>query len=531
MHEETFFVRNLGGLSIARCGITGPGTQGSRRNRTVHDAEESDNVILPWKPANNGARWPAEWVEGRTLTKGNLEESAAVWTQRQGAASSGLLRVRQRAREGMAEPFTALLHHVTPAVLEASYYALKRNAAPGTDGVTWEAYGLELKANLRHLHEQLHTGRYRPMPARRVYIDKPDGEKRPLSILCLEDKIAQQAIVHVLNAIYEDEFLGFSYGFRPGRSQHQALDALYTGIVKRKVNWVLDLDVQGFFDAVSHDWMLRMLAHRIADKRILRLISKWLKSGITDDSGQVHQSTCGLPQGAVVSPVLANVFLHYVFDLWSHHWRQKRAAGDAVIVRYADDIVAGFQHRRDAVRFRRELEDRLGRFGLKMHPRKTQLIEFGRWAVRDRRQRGQGKPETFDFLGFTHVCRYNWKGKFVLTRYTKRSSFRSALQSIKFGLRRRLHDPIGSTGAWLRRVVQGHLNYFAVPGNSKRLASFVYQVRCQWIRSLRRRSQRSRMPYSRYAVIAHTFLPVPRILHPFPIARFEALTQGRSPVR
>lgn len=465
------------------------------------------------------------------MTKGSPEHTAAVWTQRQEAASSGLLRVRHKAREGTAEQFTALLHHVTLELLEQSYHALKRDAAPGIDGVTWEAYGRNLKENLQHLHAGLHSGRYRAKPARRVYIDKPDGSKRPLSILCVEDKIAQQAVVRVLNAIYEEAFLGFSYGFRPGRNQHQALDALYTGIVWRKVNWVLDLDIQGFFDAVSHDWMQEMLAHRITDRRLLRLIGKWLTIGTIDDTGRHHRSECGLPQGAVVSPVLANVFLHYVFDLWSQKWRQHRARGDMVIVRYADDVVAGFQHHGDAVRFRRELEQRLDRFGMRMHPHKTRLIEFGRFAVRDRLQRGEGKPESFEFLGFTHICRHNWKGKFVLTRRTKAASLRSALQDIKAGLRRRLHAPVASTGAWLGRVVQGHLNYFAVPGNSRSIASFVSQVRRLWIRSLRRRSQRSRMPYSRFTVIADLFLPKPRILHPFPIERFEASTRGRSPVR
>jgi len=465
------------------------------------------------------------------LTKGSPHESAMAWTQSQPPVSSGLMRVRQVARRGKAERFTALLHHVTPELLEASYRALKRNAAPGVDGCTWESYGENLRARLGLLHARLHNGSYRAKPSRRVYIDKADGSKRPLSILCVEDKIAQHAVSQLLHAIYEEEFVGFSYGFRPGRGQHQALDALYTGLLYRKVNWVLDLDIQRFFDAVDHDWMLRMLAHRVADRRVLRLVRAWLEVGLADEKGRRERSERGLPQGAVISPVLANVFLHYVFDLWSHKWRARRAQGDVTICRFADDIVVGFQHQREAERFHGELTERLSAFGLTPHPRKTRLIEFGRYAVRDRRQRGQRKPETFDFLGFTHICRYNWKGKFVLTRYTQRSRIRSTLQAIKQELRRRLHDPIGDTGAWLHRVVQGHLNYFAVPGNSRRIASFVYYVRRLWIRSLRRRSQRSRMPFSRYAPIADRFLPKPRILHPFPVARFMASTQGRSPVR
>ncbi len=465
------------------------------------------------------------------MTKGSLHEPVTAWTQSQGTVSPGLMRVRRVAREGQVGQFTALLHHVTPDLLEASYRALKRNAAPGVDGTTWESYGKDLRANLSTLHARLHRGSYRAKPARRVYIDKADGTQRPLSILCLEDKIAQHAISQVLHAIYEEEFVGFSYGFRPGRGQHQALDALYTGLLYRKVNWVLDLDIQRFFDAVDHEWMLRMLAHRIADHRLLRLIRSWLEVGISDETGRRQGSDRGLPQGAVISPLLANVFLHYVFDLWIQRWRTRTAGGDVIVVRFADDIVVGFQHQWEAERFHRELSTRLGEFGLAPHPQKTRLIEFGRFAVRDRKKRGQSKPETFSFFGFTHVCRHNWKGKFVLTRYTQSSRLRSTLLAVKQGLRYRLHDPIGETGEWLGRVVRGHLNYFAVPGNSKRIASFVFHVRWLWIRSLRRRSQRSRMPFSRFGPIADRFLPSARILHPFPVKRFEASTQGRSPVR
>lgn len=465
------------------------------------------------------------------MTKGSSHKPVMDWTQSQLTVSPGLMRVRQVAREGKSGQFTALLHHVTPELLKASYRALKRKAAPGMDGVTWESYGENLEANTSALHARLHNGSYRAQPARRVHIDKADGTKRPLSILCLEDKIAQHAVSQALHAIYEEEFVGFSYGFRPGRGQHQALDALYTGLLFRKVNWVLDLDIQRFFDAVDHDWMLRMLAHRIADRRILRLIRTWLEVGIVEGAGRRERSDRGLPQGAVISPVLANVFLHYVFDLWSQRWRTRQAQGDVITTRFADDIVVGFQHRWEAERFRRELTERLHAFGLEPHPQKTRLIEFGRFAVRDRKQRGQGKPESLDFLGFTHVCRYNWKGNFVLTRYTQRTRMCSTLQAVKQGLRRRLHDPIEETGKWLGRVVQGHLNYFAVPGNSRRIASFVHHVRKLWIRSLRRRSQRSRMPYSRFGPIADRFLPSARILHPFPVDRFMASTRGRSPVR
>ena len=497
----------------------------------MYGAEKSDNVILPKKQANNGLQWPAELVEGRALTKGSPHEPVTTWTQSQVFVSPGLMRVRQVAQEGKVGQFTALLHHVTVEELEASYRALKRKAAAGIDGQTWESYGENLQTNLIDLHARMHNGSYRAKPARRVYIDKADGTKRPLSILCLEDKIAQHSVSQILHAIYEKKFVGFSYGFRPGRSQHQALDALYTGLLYRKVNWVLDLDIQGFFDAVDHDWMLRMLAHLVADRRILRLIRAWMEVGVADDQGRRVGSERGLPQGAVISPVLANVFLHYVFDLWSRKWRKRQACGEMIIVRFADDIIAGFQHQAEAECFLRELTGRFDEFHLQPHPQKTRLIEFGRFAIRDRQKRGQRKPETFEFLGFTHICRYNWKGKFILTRHTKRSRMRSSLQAIKQGLRSRLHDPIGKTGTWLRRVVQGHLNYFAVPGNAKTISSFVYHVRRLWIRSLRRRSQRSCMPFTRYGPIADRFIPKPRILHPFPVARFMALTQGRSPVR
>jgi group II intron reverse transcriptase/maturase len=497
----------------------------------MHADEKSDEVIVPEKQPNKGSVLPAEAVEGRTSPKGNGGQTAAVRTQSRAAASNGLAVVRQAARQSKEVRFTALLHHITVGLLERSYYALKRNSAPGIDGVTWQAYGEDLEAKLTELHARVHWGGYRARPARRSYIPKPDGTKRPLSILCLEDKIIQQAVVFVLEAIFEEDFLGFSYGFRPGRGPHDALDALHAGIYRKRVNWVLDADIQGFFDAMSHKWMLRFLRHRIADKRILRLIAKWLKVGITGGNHAVRSSR-GTPQGAVVSPILANIYLHYAFDLWSHVWRRKKASGDVIIIRYADDIVLGFQYEHEAQAFWHDLRARMRKFGLALHPKKTRLISFGRHAAKDCRRQGQGRPETFDFLGFTHFCTRSWiTGSFVIGRRTIKKRMLARLQAIKMELRRRWHDPIAKTGAWLNKVLTGHLNYFAVPLNARSVAWFFARVRDLWRRTLRRRSQRSYMNWEKMRRLVDLFFPPSRILHPMPCHRFDARTRGRSPVR
>jgi len=498
---------------------------------SAHADEKSDKGIVPKKQSNKEGMPLAETAEGRPLPKGNSHQSTAVRTPSRAAASDGLVAVRQAAQQGKDVQFTALLHHITIDLLRQSYLALKRNAVSGCDGVTWQAYGENLEDKLKDLHDRVHKGSYRARPAKRTYIPKADGSQRPLSVWCLEDKIVQQAVVKVLEAIYEEDFIGFSYGFRPGRSQHDALDALNAGIYRRRVDWVLDADVQGFFDAMSHDWIIRFLKHRIADKRILRLIVKWLKVGIVDD-GCVTQCKRGAPQGAVISPILANVYLHYAYDLWVHRWRRTTATGDVVVIRYADDSVVGFQHEREARMFLEELKERLRLFDLTLHPRKTRLIRFGRFAAKQCRQRGEGKPETFDFLGFTHFCTRSRNGAtFVLGRRTIKKRMREQLKIIKTELRRRLHRSIGETGEWLSRVLTGHLNYYAVPGNGRSLGWFFYQVRWQWLRALRRRSQRSRMDWQRFARIARRFIPPIRILHPLPGHRFDARTQGRSPVR
>src|SRR5512144_531750 len=380
-----------------------PAGEGSSRTARVHVFEESDSGTVPLNHSNKSGRPPAESEEGRPLSKENTHQSSTLSTQSEARVSQGLAGVRKAARERKEMKFTALLHHLTVALLRDSFYALKRKAAPGVDGVTWQEYETGLEGRLADLHSRVHRGAYRAQPSRRVYIPKPDGRQRPLGVAALEDKVVQQAVVTILNQIYEEDFRGFSYGFRPGRSQHQALDALCVAIQKRRVNWVLDADIRGFFDNMSHEWTMKFVEHRVADRRILRLIQKWLKAGVSED-GQWSESKVGTPQGAVVSPLLANVYLHYVFDLWVEVWRKKVARGEVIVVRYADDLVVGFQNRADAKRFQSEFQERLAQFGLELHPEKTRLIEFGRFAVRNRKQRGEGKPETFTFLGFTHFC-------------------------------------------------------------------------------------------------------------------------------
>jgi group II intron reverse transcriptase/maturase len=390
------------------------------------------------------------------------------------------------------------------------------------DGQTWQQYEAELEDRLPNLHRQVHAGTYRAQPSRRVYIPKSDGRQRPLGIASLEDKIVQQAAVTVLNAIYEHDFLGFSYGFRPGRGQHDALDALWVGIMGKKVNWVLDADIRGFFDTIDHGWLMKFLEHRIADRRVLRLIRKWLRAGVSED-GKWSRTTVGTPQGAVASPLLANVYLHYVLDLWVQQWRIRYATGDVIIVRYADDFVMGFQHRHDAERFLRELHARMEKFGLALHPDKTRLIEFGRFAVEHHRRREDGKPETFNFLGFTHICGRKWKsGGFIVRRKTMSKRLRAKLQTIKQALMRWRHLPIPQLGTWLRGVVQGYFNYHAVPGNTNSLSGFRYQVVRIWLRVLRRRSQRHRMNWARFGHIADRWIPIPKVLHPYPNQRFYA---------
>jgi group II intron reverse transcriptase/maturase len=429
--------------------------------------------------------------------------------------------VRKAAKEHQEMKFTALLHHLTVGLLQESFYALKRKAAPGVDGTTWQEYETGLEGRLVDLHSRVHRGAYRAKPSRRVYIPKADGRQRPLGVAALEDKIVQQAVVTILNAIYEEDFLGFSYGFRPGRSQHQALDALSYALTQKRVNYVLDADIRGFFDAISHSWMLKFVQHRVADRRILRLIQKWLKAGVMEE-GEWSETERGTPQGAVISPLLANIYLHYVFDLWVNAWRKKHARGDVIVVRYADDTVLGFQSQTEADRFLEDFRERLGKFGLELHPEKTRRIEFGRYAELNRKGRGEGKPETFDFLGFTHLSGKNRNGHFTVKRQTIRKRLRAKLQEIKQQLRRRRHDPVAQTGEWLRSVVQGYFNYHAVPGNLDSLGTFRVRLLRLWRTQLLHRSQRHRPIWDRLARLAARWLPLPRVLHPWPTQRFAA---------
>jgi group II intron reverse transcriptase/maturase len=433
--------------------------------------------------------------------------------------TQALERIRQIAKERKKEKSTALLHHISLELLDAEFFALKKQAAAGVDGLRWQDYEVNLKANLEALHGRVHRGTYRPQPSRRVYIPKPDGRQRPLAVAALEDKIVQKATARVLNAIYEEDFLGFSYGFRPGRGAHDAMDALVVGLESRKVNWVVDADIQSFFDTVDRQWLIRFVEHRIGDKRLVRLIQRWLKAGVLED-GQVRTSERGTAQGAVISPLLANVYLHYVLDLWARRWRKREAKGDMIIVRYADDFIAGFEHESDAHRFLEMLRQRLGEFALELHPQKTRLIEFGRFAHRNRQRRGQGKPQTFDFLGMTFMSGRTRSGKFQVKRKSRSDRMRAKLKEIKEVLRRRMHQSIPEQGKWLGQVVAGYFNYHAVPTNASALATFRFHVVDLWRRTLRRRSQKDETPWKKMMSLAEDFLPKPRILHPWPDKRF-----------
>ncbi len=462
-------------------------------------------------------------MEGRRLAVENVLQTAATRVLYRRFALNGLWRVREAAVRDKRMKFTSLLHHVDEVLLRDAYRALNPNAAVGVDGVTWREYGEGLEDRLRNLKERVHRGSYRAKPSRRIYIPKADGSKRPIGIAALEDKIVQHAVLTVLNQIYEADFLGFSYGMRPGRSQHNALDALWVGLMdKKRVYWVLDADIRGFFDSIDHRWVMKFFEHRIADRRILRLIQKWLRAGVSED-GEWSKSTVGTPQGAVISPLIANVFLHYALDLWVENWRHKRANGDVAVVRYADDFVVGFQHRLDAEAFQRELKERFRTFGLELHPTKTRLIEFGRYAEVNRQRRGLGKPETFVFLGFTHYCtRYGKGPRGVLRRRTVAKRLAAKLQQVKTQIRARRNQPIPVQGVWLRSVVSGFFNYHAVPGNCEALSRFRDETARHWIRSLRSRSQKARrtMQWVRFAQLKNHWLPQPAISHPYPNVRF-----------
>jgi RNA-directed DNA polymerase len=491
----------------------------------MNERGKSDRPVVPVKSSNNIGQPMAEGMEGRGLTKGNPLEQNASRTQSRNNAPSALERIRQAASKDKEMRFTALFHHIYALeALRTAYLCLKREAAPGVDGETWRHYGEALEANLHNLSHRLKQGAYRAKPVRRVYIPKADGRLRPLGVTALEDKIVQRAAVEVMNAIYETDFLGFSYGFRPKRSQHNALDALYTGLLTKKVNWVLDLDIRGFFDAISHEWLVKFIEHRITDRRVVRLIQKWLNADVLEDGKRIRMEE-GTPQGGSASPLLANIYLHYVFDLWAQAWRRKQAHGDVIVVRFADDIVAGFQSEADAKQFRAELAERFRKFSLELHPDKTRLLEFGPFAARNRKRRGEGKPETFDFLGFTHICgQKRSNGYFTVIRQTIRKRQQAKLNSVKAELRQRMHAPIQDTGKWLRSVVSGHIRYYGVPMNSHALRTFRFKAGWLWHRALSRRSQNGRVSWDRMRRLIDRWLPPVRVYHPFPLRRMGVIT-------
>lgn len=470
-------------------------------------------------------------MEGRGLAKGNQVERNRVRAQVRDALQSSLDRVREVAAREKEEKFTTLWHHVYDVDrLREAYLGLERTSAPGMDGETWQSYGLDLEGNLQDLSERLKRGAYKAKPVRRVYIPKADGKQRPIGVPVLEDKIVQRATVEVLNAIYETDFLGFSYGFRPRRSQHDALDALGAAFAKKKVNYVLDADIRGFFDTIDHGWLKQFVAHRISDERVMRHIQKWLNAGVLE-AGAIWKAVQGTPQGGSISPLLANIYLHYVFDLWVNQWRKRHATGDMIVVRYADDFVVGFQHEADALRFKEDLRERFLKFNLELHPEKTRLIEFGRYAAKNRERRGEGKPETFVFLGFTHIYGRDRRGRPALKRITSRKKMTAKLADIREQLRRRITEGRTAVGKWLARVLEGHYRYYGVPGNYSAMAGYRRRLQEVWHRALLRLSHRTRVTRDKMQELADRWLPKPKILHDYPDARFAVRTRGRSPVR
>ena len=494
---------------------------------------KSDRPIIPAK-SSNAAEGPAvEATEERGLAKGNSPERNALRTQGRDSALSALERVRQAATRDKKQRFTALFHHIYDVErLRASFLSIKKDAAAGVDGETWEHYEENLEPNLQDLSHRLRRGAYRAKPVRRVYIPKvgKPGELRPLGVPALEDKIVQRATTEVLDAIYEQDFLEFSYGFRPGRSPHQALDALAVGIGTRKVNWVLDADIRKFYDTLDHGWRVRFIEHRIADRRVVRLIQKWLKAGVLEEGRRV-QSEIGTVQGGSISPLLSNIYLHYVLDLWVQRWRQKQARGEVILVRFADDFVAGFQHRQEAERFLAELRQRFARFGLQLHADKTRIVEFGRFAEENRRKRGGGKPETFNFLGFTHSYGKTRKGHFTVLRQTMRQRWQAKLRALKPELRRRMHTPIREQGTYLRSILMGHFRYYGVPMNGPALCAFRKAVGYLWRTVLRRRSQGNHLPWRRMRHYIAQWFPPAEVCHPYPLVRLGVTTQGGSRMR
>jgi group II intron reverse transcriptase/maturase len=494
------------------------GREGASHNPGQYAFEESDALVVPQKSPNSRVT-PEETMEGRGAANGKLAQRNAFRAQDRQDAPTPLERVGERAARNRGERFGNLLSHIKLPLLREAYEKLRPNkkAAAGVDGQTWSEYGENLDAHLLDLQERVHRGSYHPPPVRRVHIPKGDGHTRALGVPSTEDKVLQQAVRMLLEPIYErSEFLGFSYGFRPGRSQHDALEALRMAIVGRRTNWVLDADIQQFFDTIDHGWMQKFLEHRIADRRLVRLLMKWLHAGVLED-GRLYEVKAGTPQGGIISPLLANIYLTYALDQWVHQWRGRHAHGAVYIVRYADDLVMGFEQEEDAHAMRQAMAERLARFGLTLHPDKTRVIRFGRFAQSDCAEDGLRKPETFDFLGFTHICaRRRGRGKFILLRQTSRKKRRAKLQAIREEIRRSKHKPPAEQHRWLRLVLLGHYNYYGVPGNTRAMGSFRHQIREYWHRTLQRRSQRARWTNAERTRFDRRFpLPQPRVTHPY----------------
>ncbi len=485
---------------------------------------KSDKFVVSKRPSNKTNNMVAERVERRDLPKENKQQQNMLRTQCRESVLNELLLIHRKAKMDKRVRFTTLMHHIYNIdMLELAYFEVERKAAPGVDGETWESYGRDLERNLKDLSERLKSGAYKAKPVRRVYIPKADGKQRPLGVTALEDKIVQRAAVAVLNTIYEVDFVGFSYGFRPKRSQHQALDALYVGIFTRKVNYVFDADIQDFFNKINREWLIKFIEHRIADKRVVRLIQKWLNAGILEE-GKIIYNEQGTPQGSSASPLLANVFLHYVYDLWVQQWRKQKARGEVTVIRFADDTVVGFQYESDGKQFHEELKERLQKFGLKLHPEKTRLIEFGRYASENRKKRNEGKPDTFTFLGFTHICgKTRENGRFTIWRHTIKKKMQKKLKEIKDELKKRMHDSIQTTGQWLKAVVTGHYRYYGVPGNYEAMNDFRHLIGQRWKQSLKRRSQKANITWERMGKLIDRWIPQPQICHKYPAERFGVI--------
>ena len=490
----------------------------------TNDCRKSDTVVVPEKSSNKPVKEGAEKMEGRSVPKENKRQQNILRTQCREGVLSELQLIHQKAKADKKMRFTALMHHIYNIdTLRFSYHEIKKNAAPGVDQETWTSYGKDLESNLQELSDKLKCGAYRAKPVRRVYIPKADGKQRPLGVTALEDKIVQRAAVAVMNTIYEADFKAFSYGFRPKRSQHQALDALYVGLSTKKVRYVFDADIRDFFNRINREWLIKFIEHRIADKRVVRLIQKWLNAGILEE-GKIICNDQGTPQGSSASPLFANVFLHYVYDLWIQQWRKQKARGDVIVVRFADDTVVGFQYESDAKRFQKELKERLQKFGLELHPDKTRLIEFGRFAEENRKKREEGKPETFTFLGFTHICgKRRTDGRFAILRHTIKKKMRAKLSEIKEELKKRMHDLIQEIGKWLKAVVTGHYQYYGVPGNSAAMRDFRHLISQRWIQTLRRRGQKGLMTWDKFSKLIDRWLPIPRICHKYPNERIGVI--------